>query len=646
MKPTKHRFLSVPKPALWGLVTLVLWLTSSGVWAQPSPSATPVPEVDGQREARFLYPAGRVYKHDKVFPLVLELSNPHSSVKNFNVSWRHDLELPGALKSVRLEPGEKRRFTLNFPRGEIGSSNTMQVNLRTYSTDLQSNPRTFITGLLSSSEERFQFLRTLKLEPDYNTAREGDSAPPLVPLAALAELDHEVLPEGWPMLSALDVIIAYDLQSMALSTAQKSALVSWVCQGGRLVLVSDGRPDEFKGTPFEPHLPMQITSTVTNHGLLQLTGEPTAGAETLYSYHGRPLLMRKSLMQGQLFFLTAPLTKLAPLSVEEAEKLWQLVFPLESTPTVASYGYASGGYNYNHRYNPTVVSNALSNIPELPRTQPGWVALFLLLYAVVVGPINLSLLRRKDKMLLSFLTVPLIALLFAGSAYLWNRLHRPSTVVLRELGLLQVRSGEPRGYGISEALLYSPSAGRVKLNSNSEALCHSSTYNYQNPGAFGLYGSRSDGGLEANIKMATWDVFPLNVESLLSLPAPITGRFQDGTLHVDSPIATADKEAILFSPKHGVSPAFQLKGGSQTEQLTLEQPESHTRFDALGKSSNPKAHPGREALATSLAGQNLPMFDASKTYLLFWNDQILAPINLEASGVHRGEYLVIVELQS
>jgi hypothetical protein len=424
---------------------------------------------------------------------------------------------------------------------------------------------------------------------------------------------------------------------MALSKLQKTALVSWVCQGGRLVLVSDGLPEEFRGTPFEEHLPLRPTGVATDRGLEQLIGEPAPGAETLASYSGRPLLMRKALMKGEIFLVTAPLKQLAPLSVAEAEALWRQVLP----PQVDS----SNNYNYNYNYNyfPSIVANCLKNLPELPRAGAGWVALFLLVYALIVGPVNLGLLRKKDKMLWAFVTVPVIALLFAGGAYVLNRTGRSSVPVLRELGLLQVRSGDRRGYGISEALFFSPSAERYQIRCEANAICHSSTYHYrENP--FGMYSTLPDGGLEANIRMGTWDIFTLATESLIDLPQPLVGSYRNGQLEVDSPFPTGPDEAQLYSPDLGTSFTFALKGGKQVEKLDLANPTGYNKFDKLGEAGDKQAHPGRSELLGSVTNQTGTLFQSGKTYLLFWTDKLVAPLGPPPPGLHRAEYLVVLEL--
>lgn len=623
---------------------LLFLLLGLGAFAMPAPPVPIQADKVKDSEVRFLYPAGQVYDYDKVFPLVVELHNRSTTPRTYKASWSLEIDLPEALEAVKLEPGEKRRFPLVFPRNEISrGGNNIEFNKVSYTADLQPNPRQSITGLLSPNADKFDYLRTLKLEVDPNAPVDPSvpekSQVKLVPLAALSILDPELVPESWSLLASLDVLIAYDLRSMSLSKAQMEALVCWACEGGNLVLVSDGLPEEFRGTPFEPHLPLKPTGVNSSQGLVQLVGEPAPGAEVLMSYNTRPLLLKKPLMRGNVFLITAPLKEQAPLTVDDAEALWRQVQP--TAPDTSSpnynYGYYSGGNS--------LTSNTLKDIPELPRASAGWVALFLLVYALIVGPVNLGILRRKDRMLWSFVTVPVIALLFAGGAYLMNLANRSAIPVLRELGVMQIKSGASRGNAESEGLLFSPSARRYLLDCSPQAICHASTYRYDEA-PFGMYNILPDGGLQASVDMGTWDVFMLGTESLIDLPKPITGRWKNGTLTVDSPYATESAEAQVFNLEKGASQPFALKGGTQTEKLELTDPGGYNKFDALGHPADGKAHPGREALVTAVSQQSGMLFSAGKTYLLFWTDQVQASVKPQAPAVHRAEYLVVVELES
>ncbi len=617
--------------ALW----LCLFLPT---WARPAPPEQPVvtagSEESATSEVSFRYPAGQVYQYDAIFPLVLEIANKSGSPKTYEASWPLQQPVPSTLKKLHLKPGEKRRFSLNFPRGDASNLYNITINNNPYAPDLLSNPRETVTGLLTPKSERFDYLRTLKLEVDPNVAQAAteDGKEPktkLVPLATLSELDPELVPESWALLESLDVIIAYDLQSMTLSRDQQNALIAWAQRGGRLVLVSNGLPEEFRGTPFEEYLPLQPTSVASDQGMVTVTGQALPESKTLMNYRGRPLLLERQLMQGRLFFLTSPLTALSPLTGEEAEQLWRNIVPPGSTSG------ANNGYNQ-------ITNQTLRSIPELPRAKAGWVALFILLYAIIVGPVNLGVLRKRDKMLWSFVSVPAIAMLFAGAAYLINVSNRSSTPVFRELGYLEIQAQQTRGIARSEAVLFSPSSRRYALTSSPLAIVSATNQGYGEP-PLSLYEVPPSGGLRTFLEMGTWDIFVAQTQSLIDLEKPIKGQFKGKTAILDSPLPSASNEALIYHPKLGISQAFTLQSGSQTVDLNLTPAPTYSMFSQISVSSD--EHPGRQELADALSGR-AESFRPDSAYLLFWTSEVRAPVETDPAATYRSDYLVIVELES
>lgn len=637
--------MPMPKCCLVRRTTVLvgfLWLFCLGpAWCRPAPHEAPIVQggagekVDS--EVRFRYPSGQVYQYDSLFPLVVEITNQGGTPKTYEATWPLQQPVPPALKNLHLKPGEKRRFSLIFPRGEVSSLYSITINDVSRSPDLLSNPRETVTGLLAPKSERFDYLRTLKLEVDPNVAQAAaeeneEVKPKLVPLATLSELDPELVPESWALLETLNVIIAYDLQSMTLSRDQQNALIAWTQRGGKLVLVSNGLPEEFRGTPFEEYLPIEPTGVASDQGLITVTG-PKAGPEskTLMSFRGRPLLLERDLMQGQLYFLTSPLTALSPLTSDEAEELWRHIVPPGGTP----------GVNHYNSYN-QITNLTLKSIPELPRAKAGWVALFILLYALIVGPVNLGVLRKRDKMLWSFVSVPAIAVVFAGAAYLINVSNRSSTPVFRELGYLEIRSQQARGVAQSEAIMFSPSSQRYEITSGPLSVFSAGDQRYGEP-LLSLYDVPPAGGLRTFAKMGTWDIFVAQTESLIDLKAPIKGKFEKKTATLDSSMASAPNEALIYHPTLGISQSFTLQTGPQTVELTLGPAGSYGTFSQISVSSD--EHPGREELSQALSGRG-ENFHPDSAYLMFWTSEVKAQVATDPVAVHRSEYLVIVELDS
>ncbi len=410
--------------------------------------------------------------------------------------------------------------------------------------------------------------------------------------------------------------------------------------GGTLVLVSNGVPEEFSGSAFEPELPLRPTGVTTDSGYVLLSGEQREGAEVLYSAGESPLALRRELLDGQIVLLTAPLTELGVFKEEAAQEMWLNIY--KDLPDNNPQQYNQRGRNFR---------NTLRDMPEHPRARGGLMAAFLLLYSLIVGPLNLGILRKKDKMLWSFVTVPVIALVFAAGAYLVNVVGRSSTPVLRELGLVEIQEGQLRGIAQSDALLYSPSSAKFEVATSPRAVFEYDGYGIQD--GFGLYQVTPEGGLKAQVKMGTWDIREFSSRSLLELDGPIqvdlkyqvvkgeSESAQGAEVTLNCPYPSVGK-ALIYSPVRGISEPFEISGGAQTLQLKFSGAPGYNKFVSISHPDE-RAHPGQEALLLALSNNNT--FKPDGTYLLFWTDKMLTDVTSTPSTKHVGEFLAIVEFE-
>ena len=382
---------------------LLLLLLTAPVLAQSygfGPDGKPLGKLGRDITAQLLFPAGTFFSYETIFPIVIEYENLTQQPQYFLLDWpSYGIKLPEEYRTVQLEPGGKKRLPLILPAQEAGKLYNLSVNKQSLSANLQGQSQFRITGLLSSNPENLDYLRSLQIErnPYYNSGNQDDQEYQ-VP-GALSKIDAPVFPQHWGELSSLDMIIAYDLNTLNLGTSQLEALLRWVRNGGHLVLISNGIPNEFQGSPLEPYLPLEPQKVDTREERLTVEGPLR---ERGVRWNQNSLLSYRDLNYGRVWFLATPVLDTDTLGKSSTEAMWQHIFD-EISPQKS-----------NQRK--VISSSVLDSVPELPRTQAGWVALFVLLYGLAVGPVNLSILRKKDKMLYAFVTVPLVAFLFAGGA--------------------------------------------------------------------------------------------------------------------------------------------------------------------------------------------------------------------------------------
>lgn len=609
----------------WMASRILVCLLLLSVLAQAQNPGPSKPKIGREIDVRCLYPAGTYCDYGVLFPLVLEYHNKSLVPQPFRLSWSLRVPIPQEYQNIVLEPGAKKRIPLLLPPGSINQLYSLEVNEQNISVGVSSNSQGRIGGLLTPDADNFGYIKSMPLvkNPYFNAAENSDETE-YNTLSNLSDLDHEVFPEHWAALDALDVVVGYDLTSLGLGDHQYQALVNWVRQGGELVVVSNGVPTEYRGTPLEQILPLSPTDIASEKDRIRVRGALKPGTGILVGSEGEEVLLERDVLKGKVYYVTIPILEPEVLGEGETELLWRHVFDKQPS-------YNNGPHTFS----------MMKSIPELPRTRAAWVALFVILYGIIVGPVNLTILRKKDKMLWSFVTVPVVAIVFAGSAYVVNRVIRPSTPVLRELGYLTLQVDQKVGYAESEQLLFSPDGQVFTVSANSATFFETSANNYSAfggpPREFGLYKQTAEGGLQSTLKMGTWDIQRFQARSSIELESPfLVKQLPNDEFQITAPMDSAADHAVVFLPGSGTSKPFSLKSGQNTYKLefTGGNPNQNIVWDE-------EKNPGREDLLSAL--HNTRAATTGKLY--FWNEDLTTSLATNAGTLTRHDYLVCVEFE-
>ena len=214
-----------------------------------------------------------------------------------------------------------------------------------------------------------------------------------------------------PAWEALDILVLDGIDTGRFTPAQRTALETWIQQGGQL-LVTGGAGWQQTTAPLADLLPVspQASRTVDDLPALSawaarpfrdagpylLTAGTLTSGESLLQSDGIPLLARRSLGRGDVFFLA--LDPAAPPLVDwdGSAELWNLVAasapPLPFYATGVKQAYAA--------------RRAVGTLANLVLPSVWGVALFLAVYVFAVGPLNYIVLRRLKRIELAWLTIP------------------------------------------------------------------------------------------------------------------------------------------------------------------------------------------------------------------------------------------------
>jgi hypothetical protein len=225
-------------------------------------------------------------------------------------------------------------------------------------------------------------------------------------------------------LAGLDVIMFHDADTGNLSAEQQAALATWVLAGGHLIVAGgdswqrttagllDLLPVSLRGTvPLSSVTPLadylHLSSEALNEGMTATDSEPKPSAQVLASVGDTPLIVRQAVGGGLVDFLAVDPHAEPLRSWPDRQYLWYaLVTSVGQEPSWAN------GFSYwpaAREATLTTFSNILPTFFQLCG--------FLLLYIIILGPINYLVLKRLNRREWAWVTIPAMIAIFGVLAY-------------------------------------------------------------------------------------------------------------------------------------------------------------------------------------------------------------------------------------
>ena len=280
------------------------------------------------------------------------------------------------------------------------------------------------------------------------------------------------IPESGILLRPFDLLAIDDFSTDTLTAGQQAAIGDYVMNGGTLLLGTGGSWHKTLGGLPSPILPMQVTGysiLATSQALGGLTGVEVAsgsltGGNPWLSEGNEPLLLEKAVGGGWVEMATFDWNQDSIAGWSGTSALLRQTFVRASSGLYAAQVAAMGGSSGNSlaqkggNYSPV-----LSNLPSLDL--PAWwlIGSLVLLYVLLVGPINYFVLRAINRRALAWITVPTIALLAAGGAYGAATLTKGRSVQANEVSIIHVASGSDRAYQEAYTGILTPTRGDYEV---------------------------------------------------------------------------------------------------------------------------------------------------------------------------------------
>lgn len=286
--------------------------------------------------------------------------------------------------------------------------------------------------------------------------------------AAVAFVNLEELPEIAVAWNALDVVVLDDVDSGGMTPDQLAAMRSWVEGGGQLV--ATGGPGWQKTTAaLEEILPVSATGSESfadlpalaqaiglpfrDPGPYLVTTSSLVSGELILHQDGLPLLSRRPLGRGNVFFLSMD-PKLAPLlDWDGSERLWAEVAGQVGSLPLWGRGIQNGYAAYT----------AVTSLPSLALPSVWQLVLFSFAYVLFIGPVNYWFLKRRRKSELAWATIPILVVAFSSIAYFTGFRLKGNDTILNQMSINFGRIGSDEMRVQTLLGLYSPKRGSYDL---------------------------------------------------------------------------------------------------------------------------------------------------------------------------------------
>jgi len=276
--------------------------------------------------------------------------------------------------------------------------------------------------------------------------------------AAVAHLNLETLPPdalGW---EGLDVLILNDVDTTALDDEHRRALETWVAHGGHLI-VGGGAGAARTVAGVTDLLPVTVGGVRAVDSLWALgdEGAPLAAGpyavteailrdgEVIIEQEGLILLAHRDYGAGAVDFVAFD-AGLNPFTRwDDNTRFWDSIV---GVGTVGARGLAvRNGYQ---------AREAANAVPGLKLPSVLQILAFMLIYTLLIGPVNYVILRKLDRRELAWLTIPVLIAGFTGCAYLTGFQIRGSAPIVHSLAVVYVPRDTEVGRVTQVVGLFSP----------------------------------------------------------------------------------------------------------------------------------------------------------------------------------------------
>lgn len=288
----------------------------------------------------------------------------------------------------------------------------------------------------------------------------------------IAELDNMDLPDYAAELSSLDLLILNNSDTSRLTEKQSKAITDWVSSGGLMfVFGGTGWKETIAGLDKKllPVEPKGIISADFSMGegsgsnrvykSAAVTDADLSGGEIIKKSGENILVAGKRFGNGKVFWIGFD-----PAIISSDPSLYEKLIK-NNIPGSSGQFFNYNGTNLFHRFN-----EGFQMISAKRFNLRGFLA-YIVIYLIVLGPLNFLYLRRVKKKDLAWVTVPLVAVTFTLLSYGYSYAGKGTAVKIDQINIAHLdgnNGSEVRVVGMAD--IFSPGESNYDISHTNNTL--------------------------------------------------------------------------------------------------------------------------------------------------------------------------------
>ena len=503
------------------LSVLLLFLTpAQSQNAAPTATPTPPPPLQMRLSSPSAFQAQplSIAAHlGQWFPVGITLSNTGEDVSGeVSLKLNGDSQTPPNSYRLSVEMPQNSRKTVwlygRIDRAGLASCDvtfagrgfralSQRVDLR------ESDPeQRFVVSVADNNDGVLDTLQTLRGQALFRSGKNPTFNPNLQPVRAV-QIPREGVPDRWIGLEGAELVILGDFPHIALSPNQLEALRGYAQNGGTILVMGGANAARLASSPLREMWPVtpqnsatasasEVAQIVQRHlpnarsGGDRLGGAPVVvtratpktGAIVREGSARNPLFVARDFGAGRVIFLAYDAAQPPFKAWDGQGSLWREIFVSSARVprfdsvdaqlgTLAGINAANAPANFSSFDGsaPQTATDSLlqtlSRAPQLKLPPVSEIAWFLAVYLFFLVPVNYAVLRVFDRREWAWFSVPLIVLVFSGIAYSRAIAVRGTTVLARQVDVVQTSNGASAGRVDSLLWLFSPRRSSYALQS-------------------------------------------------------------------------------------------------------------------------------------------------------------------------------------